>query len=404
MKNFVKLVLTIVLILAVVLSFGACSSGKPKKSENAIEGKWFLGEDFDEAGFRFPDELEFFADGSMQGPAGGKYTISGDRIQIHYTASDSYTYTFKIEDNMLRLVDSETGDYYGEYIYYRESGVKSSDSDSETTTVPEAEKLSASCDHVLDSATDSKGNIIELVANDSKTYDGSQSIGLIKNNKWIIEMTDDSPLITDSGVVFGFDGYKNHSIISYELISDNCFMFTEYEGGSLFWNYETGKVYRLADTFDDIVKQSIRKYDPDYGYDAGYDSLSEELILIKENDKGDYTFKIFNTRTMSIVKSFPKNYFHDDYFLKRYVKEFSDGLFFAYREKNGDSNSIESGFYDVNGNLVIDFSKFEDKYDIKTYPERFIDGKTSFIVINASGKEFEITIDKQGNVLSETAV
>ena len=79
-------------------------------------------------------------------------------------------------------------------------------------------------------------------------------------------------------------------------------------------------------------------------------------------------------------------------------------MFFAYREKNGDSNSIESGFYDVNGNLVIDFSKFEDKYDIKTYPERFIDGKTSFIVINASGKEFEITIDKQGNVLSETAV
>ena len=59
MKKFVKLVLPVVLILAVVLSFGACSSGKPKKSENAIEGKWFLGEDFDEAGFRFPDELEF---------------------------------------------------------------------------------------------------------------------------------------------------------------------------------------------------------------------------------------------------------------------------------------------------------------------------------------------------------
>lgn len=398
MKKFVKLVLPVVLILAVVLSFGACSSGKPKKSENAIEGKWFLGEDFDEAGFRFPDELEFFADGSMQGPAGGKYTISGDRIQIYYTASDSYTYTFKIEDNMLKLVDSETGDYYGEYIYYRESGVKSSDSDSETTTVPEAEKLSASCDHVLDSATDSKGNIIELVANDSKTYDGSQSIGLIKNNKWVIEMTDDSPLIKDSGVIFGYNNYKNGSVYSaFELISDNCFKFTEYDEGSLFWNYETGKIYKMPDTFDDIVKNSIRNYFSNSP--SGSDARSEELILIKEKDKADYTFKIFNTRTMSIVKSFPK-----DYFVNRYVQEFSDGLFFAAREKNGDSNSIESGYYDVNGNLVIDFSKFEDKYNINTYPGRFIDGKTSFRVENESGKKFEITIDKQGNVLSETAV
>lgn len=398
MKKFIKLVLPIVLILAVVLSFGACSSGKPKKSENSIEGKWFLGEDFDDAGFRFPDELEFFSDGSMQGPAGGKYTISGDRIQIYYTAMDSYTYTFKIEDNMLKLVDSETGDYYGEYIYYREAGVKSSDGDSETTTVPEAEKLSASCDYVLRRVTDSKGNIIELVANDSEAYDGSQSIGLIKNNKWVIEMTDDSPLIKDSGVIFGYNNYKNGSVYSaFELISDNCFKFTEYDEGSLFWNYETGKIYKMPDTFDDIVKNSIRNYLSNSN--SGSDSRSEELILFKENDKGDYTFKIFNTRTMSIVKSFPK-----DYFVNRYVQEFSDGLFFAAREKNVDSNSIESGYYDVNGNLVIDFGKFEDKYNINTYPGRFIDGKTSFRVENESGKKFEITIDKQGNVLSETAV
>lgn len=389
MKKFIKLVLPIVLILAVVFSFGACSSGKPKKSENSIEGKWFLGEDFDDAGFRFPDELEFFSDGSMQGPAGGKYTISGDRIQIYYTAMDSYTYTFKIEDNMLKLVDSETGDYYGEYIYYREAGVKSSDSDSETTTVPDAEQLSASCNYILGQATDSKGNLLELVANDSKTYDGSQSIGLIKNNKWIIEMTDDSPLITDSGVIFGFNLYKNGYSSPFKLISDNCFKITEYDEGSLFWNYETGKIFKMADTFESIVKDSLINSDSN--------SLGEELILIREYDKGNNIFKIFNTKTMSIVKSFPQNYFNTNS-----IKEISDGLFFA--EQKTDGNSKVSGFYDVNGNLVIDFSKFEDKYKINRYPERFIDGKTSFRARNASGKEFEITIDKQGNVLSETAV
>lgn len=391
MKKFIKLVLPIVLILAVVLSFGACSSGKPKKSENSIEGKWFLGEDFDDAGFRFPDELEFFSDGSMQGPAGGKYTISGDRIQIYYTAMDSYTYTFKIEDNMLKLVDSETGDYYGEYIYYREAGVKNSDSDSETTTVQEAEKLSASCDYILAQATDSKGNYIELVANDSETYDGSQTIGLIKNNKWVIKMTDDSPLIKDNGVIFGFNWYKNYSSgheNAFKFISDSCLKFTEYEEGSLFWNFETEKTYKMADTFEDIVKDSLRNSDSN--------SLSEELILIREYEKGEYIFKIFNTRTMSIVKSFPKNYF-----IASSIKEISNGLFFA-KQTTTDSNSTVSGFYDANGNLVIDLNKYN--YEIYRYPERFIDGKTSFRVENESGKKFEITIDKQGNVLSETAV
>lgn len=391
MKKFIKLVLPIVLILAVVLSFGACSSGKPKKSENSIEGKWFLGEDFDDAGFRFPDELEFFSDGSMQGPAGGKYTISGDRIQIYYTAMDSYTYTFKIEDNMLKLVDSETGDYYGEYIYYREAGVKNSDSDSETTTVQEAEKLSASCDYILAQATDSKGNYIELVANDSETYDGSQTIGLIKNNKWVIKMTDDSPLIKDNGVIFGFNWYKNYSSgheNAFKFISDSCLKFTEYEEGSLFWNFETEKTYKMADTFEDIVKDSLRNSDSN--------SLSEELILIREYEKGEYIFKIFNTRTMSIVKSFPKNYF-----IASSIKEISNGLFFA-KQTTTDSNSTVSGFYYANGNLVIDLNKYN--YEIYRYPERFIDGKTSFRVENESGKKFEITIDKQGNVLSETAV
>ena len=394
MKKLIKFVLPIVLILAVVLSFGACSSGKPKKSENAIEGKWFLGEDFDDAGFRFPDELEFFSDGSMQGPAGGKYTISGDRIQIYYTAMDSYTYTFKIEDNMLKLVDSETGDYYGEYIYYREAGVKNSDSDSETTTVQEAEKLSASCDYILAQATDSKGNYIELVANDSETYDGSQSIGLIKNNKWVIEMTDDSPIIEDGVVVFfnNYKLYKRSGDTNISFITDNCIKFHE-ASKEFFWNYKTGKTCEMKMNGEDKI----------VGF-TGYKEktlLNEKYIIIMENAHSyiNSTCKTFDTDTMQFAKVFDTRYFDGGS-----VQVFSEGLFFARRDRNADSNAEVGGFYDINGNLVIDFSKFEDKYKINRYPERFIDGKTSFRAKNASGKEFEITIDKQGNVLSETAV
>lgn len=370
MKKFVKLVLPIVLILAVVLSFGACSSGKPKKSENAIEGKWFLGEDFDDAGFIFPDELEFFADGSMQGPAGGKYTISGDRIQIYYTASDSYTYTFKIEDNMLKLVDSETGDYYGEYIYYRESGVKSSDGDSETTSAPEAEQLSASCDYILAQATDSKGNLLELVANDGQGYDGKRTIGLIKNNEWLVKMTGDSPF--ESIDVKG----------NYKLVKDNCFLYNSYK----LWNFENGKTYKMDGTKEDK-----------------WGRLDEKIAIIFEINRRTWSnyliVEILNTDTMTIINELDENCFTS-------VGEFSEGLFFSigyFDDKDGDGEKDKiSGYRDVNGNLVIDLSRYNFDYASDTQP--FSNGRATFETRNEYGKKFEITIDKQGNVLSETAV
>lgn len=377
MKKLIKLVLPIVLILAVVFSFGACSSGKPKKSENSIEGKWFLGEDFDDAGFRFPDELEFFSDGSMQGPAGGKYTISGDRIQIYYTAMDSYTYTFKIEDNMLKLVDSETGDYYGEYIYYREAGVKSSDGDSETTTVPDAEQLSASCNYILGQATDSKGNLLELVANDGQGYDEKRTIGLIKNNEWLVKMTSDSP-------------FKSIDVNgTYKLVKDNCFLYYNpynFDNSSTLWNFENGKTYKMESTKEDK-----------------WGRLDEKIAIISEIDRStlsDYLIvEILNTDTMTIINELDQNCFTS-------VGEFSEDLFFSigyFDDKDGDGEKDKiSGYRDINGNLVIDLSRYNFNYASDTQP--FSDGKATFKTRNEYGKKFKITIDKPGNVLSETAV
>ena len=129
--------------------------------------------------------------------------------------------------------------------------------------------------------------------------------------------------------------------------------------------------------------------------------LNEKYIIIMENAYSSInsTCKIFDTDTMQFAKVFDTRYFDGGS-----VQVFSERLFFARRDRTADSTAEVGGFYDVNGNLVIDFSKFENKYDINAYPERFIDGKTSFRVENESGKKFEITIDKQGNVLSETAV
>ena len=150
MKKFVKLVLPVVLILAVVLSFGACSSGKEDTAETP-------------------------------------------------------------ENSMAEEMKNDGADEIEE-----QSG----------------EQLSASCDYILAQATDSKGNYIELVANDGEPYDGSQTIRLIKNNKWVIEMNDDSPIIED-GVVAFFNLYKychNAGKTNIILIDSQCYGCTlDYE-------------------------------------------------------------------------------------------------------------------------------------------------------------------------------
>ena len=233
-----------------------------------------------------------------------------------------------------------------------------------------------------------------MVANDSETYDGSQTIGLIKNNKWVIEITNDSPIIEDGVVVFfnNYKLYKRSGNTNISFITDNCIKFHE-ASKEFFWNYKTGKTCEMKMTGEDKI----------VGF-TGYKEktlLNEKYIIIMENAYSSInsTCKIFDTDTMQFAKVFDTRYFDGGS-----VQVFSERLFFARRDRTADSTAEVGGFYDVNGNLVIDFSKFENKYDINAYPKRFIDGKTSFRVENESGKKFEITIDKQGNVLSETAV
>ena len=102
---------------------------------------------------------------------------------------------------------------------------------------------------------------------------------------------------------------------------------------------------------------------------------------------------------MTIINELDENCFTS-------VGEFSEGLFFSigyFDDKDGDGEKDKiSGYRDVNGNLVIDLSRYNFDYASDTQP--FSNGRATFETRNEYGKKFEITIDKQGNVLSETAV
>ena len=64
------------------------------------------------------------------------------------------------------------------------------------------QQLSDECDKVLAEGYDQKNNHYQLVANETEDYDGTQiTMGVIKNNKWLVEMTEDFPFINEQGLI-----------------------------------------------------------------------------------------------------------------------------------------------------------------------------------------------------------
>lgn len=196
----------LILVLIAVFMFGSCRAEKP---EEQIIGKWELSEEFDTKGIRIPAYIEFFSDGTVQSEWGGKYSIDGDKLNIYYAAMDSYSYTFQLEGDVLTL-KSDIGPYNSdesEYTYLR-SGSAESKADKTTEQVTEI-KLSETCDAVLAEGTDVNGDYYELVATQEDTYNSTViKIGVIKNNKWLVELSTDSPFLdVESGLLWSYDYY-----------------------------------------------------------------------------------------------------------------------------------------------------------------------------------------------------
>ncbi len=399
-KRFTLLVTLVFALTAIMALLGGCKATTPT---NQIIGKWELSEDFSSKGIRIPAMIEFFSDGTVQSEWGGKYSIDGNKLNIYYAAMDSYTYTFKIESDTLTL-QSDVGPYANdqtEYIYLR-GGAEESRSGA-TETDEGQPKLSASCDYILTSGTSTAGDEYELVLNESKTYDSTQMVGLIKNNQWLIEPTADSPIIDASGSVYAFSMFKadyeqytspnwnvNDYPTTYRLVTDDCFLLSNLNEKML-WNFKNGKTFKLSREYGD--------YRSSFGFED--DTVTSEklvmLYIVSEFRQNETTWKILDTESMTVVKSFGKDDFYGS------VGRFAEGMFYAEtwnKDIDGDGNYDKAGgFYDQTGKLVIDLSKYEIE---KCEP--FSNGKATFIAENKAGTSFKITIDRSGNVLSEEAV
>ena len=271
--------------------------------------------------------------------------------------------------------------------------------------------LSDSCDLVLADGWNKAGDHYQLVGNETEDYDGTKvEIGVIKNNKWLQIMTSEHPFINEDGVLIGalshgsFQGSiyqietnRNHY---FSYIGNGCFIYVE-DFGAVLYNSENKKFF--VKTEDALNALDVRAVDH-----TGETDYGEEHVVAYDSNyaNGHSTYQIFdiNLNTMESKKID----FNSDMKLEDIiVGPYQDGLFYLSPKLNDNSGKKDSrsGFYDLNGNKVIDLSDFNlsilPNNQSMTYHEYFCfhEGKAKAVTLNDQGHYFEVIINKSGKVL-----
>lgn len=243
-------------------------------------------------------------------------------------------------------------------------------------------RLSDTCDKVLATGTNANGDYYEIVANTTEDYTGlSIYVGVIKNNAWLLEPTKDMPFVLPE------NGFSTNEPETGEVyyVGNDCFVAekrykgSKYESSDTYmyitYNVETGKSYSTAN------------------YDW---SNRREIPLIKSNDEeymiigADYyysetKFNILNKRDMTVsqvvVNGRLKNF-----------SNISEGLFSVAL---GESNYLSYYFYDLNGDMILDFSEYKTVGYQSVY---FSKGKCNLEIINNNDTKYKLTINLDGEV------
>lgn len=240
------------------------------------------------------------------------------------------------------------------------------------TTTTEELVLSDSCDKVLASGYDKENNFYELVANETEDYTGVDiKMGIIKNNEWLVNLSQDIPFINDEGALTLYNSSiydKKYSKFTY--IGNGCFYYNNCIINS---NKRTSfeKEYAEGSWYSFIIG-----YDND-GYVMYRDIYKDNVFVI-------------NTNTME-KELIPGEWGQND----SRVLPCSDGLF-AYI--NEYSTASYDGFYNFKGEKIIDLSQYriENKMQLS-----FKNGECTFDVENPAGNDYTITINTKGDVINQ---
>ncbi|MBQ7121247.1 MAG: hypothetical protein IJO03_03175 [Clostridia bacterium] len=278
--------------------------------------------------------------------------------------------------------------------------IETTETQSETTQHQETEPFVTSaflsnreCDIVLASGYDENGAMYELVANEYEDYTGTTiEVGVIKDNKWFVEPTSDSPF-TENGGLFYYDvsisdiekDVKNGNR-HFKYIGNGCFAYDNY----IIYNSLNQKSINLHEIDGDCYASL------DYGSHS-YINDRDNMVLV--DDMYGSNLCVLNTLTMEIIEASFDMYS---------VHAYGDGLFCAREGMTSDYK-----FYNLDGAEVLNLSDY-GKYiyytdwnssygKYETVPV-FSEGKCTFYTQNDQDSVYKITIDKQGNVLESEKV
>lgn len=263
-----------------------------------------------------------------------------------------------------------------------------------TETTIQQLKISSNCDKVLASGYDKDGNEYELVANETEDYSGIKvEIGVIKNNEWLTNLTNNFPFIGEYGCL---KAYKPDNAITGSIY-DAEFANFYYVGNGCFYYDETIYNCETKKTSDEVLKNLPYYY---FCLTTGGDDciVNNDGKILFESESNLYCLDTTTMKYNCILE--------DVYGYK--VFALSEGLFACvdYYSSPSDRN----GFYNQNGKKIISLTEFDmgDSYNCfsisgsQDMPRLvFEEGKCTFKVTNQTGTEYEITIDKQGEILNQ---
>ncbi len=256
----------------------------------------------------------------------------------------------------------------------------------EATTKPEIQ-LSSQCTEILCTGYDGE-DYYELVANRVDAFPESTfQFGAIKNNKWLVPLSEKCPFIETDGRWVGLKSYEenNISVEDFVYLDEGCFLYKN----SIVYKPETGIYFNVIGTH--------QRYTDLFGTFYPELVVNDDLLLsVDEN----YELTIFNMRNGS--KKVICGYFGDDVREPNYLYGVHEGLFFALHITDVH-DLLYVGFFDSNGKMVVDLSEY-NVVDLYRSPFYYKNGETTIKCLNDSGVEFYITFDTSGNIIKQEKV
>lgn len=332
----------------------------------------------------------------------GMNITEGGKNKITYPYDDNEY--FACDDCAAELEDMKDG-------VLDETHSRTETTEAETTTetvgfvqsplIPESAKLFAY-------GYDENNNLYELVGEQIDMYAGTvNKFGVIKNDEWLIPMTEDTPFHDKDGRyinggtpliggrsvndLYLRDYYATGTSTEIRYIGNGCFYMRAYRNHTycVIWNAETNESFNVS-------QGSNWDY---YNYSLEID-LPDERCVINNDGKflltHDNQYFLLDANTMYVQElSFSND--RNSSLGGDVVGPYSEGKI-ALIKQRGIADSA-NGFYDINGKKVIDLSN----YLITDYAVAFIDGQATFTTQDYDGTYYSTTIDSNGNEISKIA-